>query len=100
MSIVFEPSACKHFAEDNIDEALLRASMAHPLWIARVRTDATGAPNMGTGCVALIICLRHEGAWQDDLVEILARPVGRDMHIFHVQHLTDKWYRYWKRWSR
>lgn len=36
----------------------------------------------------------------DKLIEVLARPQGRDMLVFHIEHLTDKWRTYWIKWRQ
>ena len=73
--IIFDPkSAYKHFDEDRLDEDGIRKAMAHPEWIALIDPA--------------------------DLIEVLARPQGRDMLVFHVEHLTDKWRTYWMEWRQ
>ena len=62
--------------------------------------DPAIPPGTSGNMVALVICLRHPGAWDDDLIEVLARPQGRDMLVFHVEHLTDKWRTYWIKWRQ
>ena len=102
MSIVFDPkSAYKHFEEDLLDESEIRRSMARPEWFALVNPDdVSSPPSDRSNHAALIICRRHPGAWPTDLIEILARPQGRNMLVFHVEHLTDKWRNYWMAWRQ
>ena len=102
MAILFDPkSAYRHFEEDRLDEKRICEAMAHPEWIALVNpADPSVPPGMPGNVAALVICLRHPGAWKDDLIEVLARPQGRDMLVFHVEHLSDKWRNYWKNWKR
>ena len=96
--IIFDPkSAYKHFDEDRLDEDEIRKAMAHPEWIALIDpADPTIPPGTSGNMVALVICLRHPGALDDDLIE----AQGRDMLVFHVEHLTDKWRTYWMEWRQ
>lgn len=91
----------RHDKEDRLDEDGIRKAMAHPEWIALIDpADPAIPPGTSGNMVALVICLRHPGAWDDDLIEVLARPQGRDMLVFHVEHLTDKWRTYWIKWRQ
>lgn len=100
MAIIFTQSAYRHFAEDNLDEESVRQSMTRPIWFALVDPEDTSVPPKKTSKPsALIICLRHLGALEDDLIKLLARPDGRHMMVYHVEHLTDKWRNYWQKWK-
>ena len=100
--IIFDSkSAYKHFEEERLDEDEIRRAMAHPEWIALIDpADPSIPPGTPGSTAALVICLRRPGAWHDDLIEVLARPQGRDMLVFHVEHLTGKWRDYWMKWRR
>ena len=100
--IIFDSkSAYKHFEEDRLDEDEIRRAMAHPEWIALIDpADPSIPPGTPGSTAALVICLRRPGAWHDDLIEVLARPQGRDMLVFHVEYLTGKWRDYWMKWRR
>ena len=100
--IIFDPkSAYKHFKEDRLDEdGDTQGHGASGMDRAHRPADPAIPPGTSGNMVALVICLRHPGAWDDDLIEVLARPQGRDMLVFHVEHLTDKWRTYWIKWRQ
>ncbi|KFI98842.1 hypothetical protein BISU_2044 [Bifidobacterium subtile] len=96
MSIRFEDSSRRHFAEDRLDEAMVRAAMARPVWAALLDTSDPGTPEVRRRPpVVLLVCRRHSGALDDDLIEVLVHKVGPDMVVFHVMHLSDLWRGYW-----
>jgi hypothetical protein len=98
MQIEFTDSARKHFAEDRLDETMVKTAIAHPLWFAIVDPkDPTIPPPARTQPpVALIISKRHTGALTNDLIEILVKSLGRKMVVYHVMHLSGIWREYWQ----
>ena len=103
MAIVFEQeSAYRHFGEDRLDEKQIRLSMREPLWVALVDPADVNAVPPVHGVhppVMLMICKRHVGAWDDDLIEVLVKQEGADMVVFHVEHLTSRWRNFWQRYQ-
>ena len=101
MSIIFDQSAYKHFAEDRLSEDQIMKALRSPLWAALVdpHNDASCHPIHLKPPVTLFICKRHPGALDNDLIEIFVTMRGHDMHIFHVEHLTDRWKSYWRRYK-
>lgn len=98
MSIEFADSARKHFAEDRLDERLVLDAIAHPLWVAMVDPDDSSvAPPADTKPpTILMVCKRHLGALDDDLIELLvSMPRPGVMRIFHAMHLSGIWRDYW-----
>lgn len=95
---------CSMFAVSvlaRLTEAHVLETLRQPLWAALVdpRDDTSQPPIRLRPPVTLFICKRHPGAWDDDLIEVLVTMKGRDMHIFHVEHITDRWRSYWKRYK-
>ena len=101
MAIRFTDSAHRHFGEDRLDEAMVLRAMGEPVWTAIVDPDDPSVPPPAPGDppTALIVCKRHPGALDDDLLEVLIHPDGPDMRVFHVMHLGGLWRDYWHRWS-
>ena len=101
MAIRFTDSAYRHFGEDRLDEAMVLRAIGEPVWTAIVDPDDPSVPPPAPGDppTALIVCKRHPGALDDDLLEVLIHPDGPDMRVFHVMHLGGLWRDYWHRWS-
>jgi hypothetical protein len=103
MTIEFTASARKHFREDRLDEQTVRSAMAHPLWFAMVDPDdpRVSPPAKTDPPVALMICKRHQGGLDGDLIEILVSAPAPDvLRVFHVMHLGDIWRDYWRMYGR
>ncbi len=101
MAIRFTDSAHRHFGKDRLDEAMVLRAIGEPVWTAIVDPDDPSVPPPAPGDppTALIVCKRHPGALDDDLLEVLIHPDGPDMRVFHVMHLGGLWRDYWHRWS-
>lgn len=102
MAIRFDPkSAYKHFEEDRLSEEQIKQSMRQPVWFALIDPNDVEVPPPAadvTSPVVLMICKRHPGALNDDLIELLITMDGRDKLVFHAERLTDKWRTYWLKW--
>lgn len=98
---IFTDSGRKHFKEDRINEQMVEDAIVNPIWFAIVDPNDPSLPPPVLNKhppTALIVCKRHPGALDNDLLEVLCHPSGREMRIFHAEHLTQKWSDYWHRW--